>query len=414
MEAIVTLQINGTDVTVGKLFTSIRRGIESATFTYDTAYMRSSNAVSLCPEMPLSPGTFPAEHNAMHRIFQDCMPDRWGRNLMLRAERQDARSEHRTARTLFEGDLLLSVNDETRQGALRFWNNDGDALAPSETGVPREVTIPQLLTEADLAVQDMNADIRDLLAAGSSLGGARPKASIRNEKGALCIAKFPKADEDLVDDVCAWERTTLQLAAQTGINVPNTRLLRVRGRSVLVLDRFDRRGAQRIPYLSGLTAVQGNDGEHYSYLELVEFLEEHGSSPESDIQQLWRRALFSCAIGNVDNHMRNHGFLYDFSGKGWALSPAFDINPTPGDNPKLLNSSIDFDDRSADVSLAMDCADYFRIADDEAKRIAGKMADVLSNWQRVALSNGISPASIAMMSSCFESGIARLREASAQ
>lgn len=149
MEAIVTLQFNGTDVTVGKLFTSIRRGIESAHFTYDTAYMRSSNAVSLCPEMPLSPGTFPAEHNAMHRIFQDCMPDRWGRNLMLRAEHQDARSEHRTARTLFEGDLLLSVNDETRQGALRFWNNDGDELAPSETGVPREVTIQSRIHSND-------------------------------------------------------------------------------------------------------------------------------------------------------------------------------------------------------------------------------------------------------------------------
>lgn len=118
-------------------------------FTYDTAYMRSSNAVSLCPEMPLSPGTFPAEHNAMHRIFQDCMPDRWGRNLMLRAEHQDARSEHRTARTLFEGDLLLSVNDETRQGALRFWNNNGDALAPSETGVPREVTIQSRIHSND-------------------------------------------------------------------------------------------------------------------------------------------------------------------------------------------------------------------------------------------------------------------------
>ena len=144
-----TLQFNGTDVTVGKLFTSIRRGIESAHFTYDTAYMRSSNAVSLCPEMPLSPGTFPAEHNAMHRIFQDCMPDRWGRNLMLRAEHQDARSEHRTARTLFEGDLLLSVNDETRQGALRFWNNDGDALAPSETGGPREVTIQSRIHSND-------------------------------------------------------------------------------------------------------------------------------------------------------------------------------------------------------------------------------------------------------------------------
>ncbi len=117
------------------------RGIESAHFTYDTAYMRSSTQYPSVQRCPSPPGTFPAEHNAMHRIFQDCMPDRWGKNLMLRAEHQDARSEHRTARTLFEGDLLLSVNDETRQGALRFWNNDGDALAPSETGGPREVTI---------------------------------------------------------------------------------------------------------------------------------------------------------------------------------------------------------------------------------------------------------------------------------
>lgn len=149
MEAIVTLQLNGTDVTVGKLFTSIRRGIESAishTIRPICALQTQYPSVQRCPSPP---GTFPAEHNAMHRIFQDCMPDRWGRNLMLRAEHQDARSEHRTARTLFEGDLLLSVNDETRQGALRFWNNNGDALAPSETGGPREVTIQSRIHSND-------------------------------------------------------------------------------------------------------------------------------------------------------------------------------------------------------------------------------------------------------------------------
>lgn len=148
MEAIVTLQFNGTDVTVGKLFTSIRRGIESAHFTYDTAYMRSSNAVSLCPEMPLSPErSRPSIMRCIASFKTACRIV--SRNLMLRAEHQDARSEHRTARTLFEGDLLLSVNDETRQGALRFWNNDGDALAPSETGGPREVTIQSRIHSND-------------------------------------------------------------------------------------------------------------------------------------------------------------------------------------------------------------------------------------------------------------------------
>ncbi|MBT1170694.1 type II toxin-antitoxin system HipA family toxin [Bifidobacterium sp. SO4] len=413
METNVTLQIQGKDVIVGKLFTTVRRGIESATFMYDADYLRSGDAIPLCPDMPLSPGAFHAEQNTMHRVFQDCMPDRWGRNLMLRAERQEARSEQRTARTLFEGDLLLSVNDETRQGALRFWNEDGTALAPSEHGVPREVTIPQLLTEADLAVQDMNADIRDLLAAGSSLGGARPKASVRTEQGDLCIAKFPKADESLLDDVCAWERTALQLAADAGITVPHTRLLRVRDRSVLIVERFDRKDGNRLPYISGLTAVQGRDGDHYSYLELVEFLEEYGAKPETDIRQLWLRALFSCAIGNTDNHMRNHGFLYTPQDRGWRLSPAFDINPTPGDSPKLLNSPIGFDDRSASIALAMEYADYFRLTAEQTRAMAASMADSLEHWQLVALSNGINAASIDMMRSCFESAVDRLRQAAA-
>lgn len=408
MDALVTLQIAGEDVPVGRLFTRVRRGVESVGFAYDPEYLKSDHAVPLGPDLPLGPGNIPAPQNAVHRVFQDCMPDRWGRNLMKRAERQDAKAEHRTARTLFESDMLLAVNDETRQGAIRFWDG-GSPLSPSETGVPMEVTIPQLLDEADLAVKDMNADVRDLLAAGSSLGGARPKASVRDERGNLCIAKFPKADEDPIDDVCAWERVALQLAERSGIDVPRTRLLRVRGRSVLLLERFDRSADRRTHYISGMTAVQGDDGGHYSYLELVEFLEQSGARPDADIRQLWSRALFSCAVGNTDNHMRNHGFLWDESGRGWNLSPAFDINPTPGDNPKLLNSSVDFDDRSASVQLAVDCADYFRVASDEARRIAASMAHALSGWRLVASSNGIGAASIDMMASCFESGVERLR-----
>lgn len=236
---------------------------------------------------------------------------------MLRAERQAAKREERAQRALLESDYLAGVGDEARQGALRIWVGD-DPVAKPEVGVPREVSIPDLLAAADRASVDIDADVSDLVAAGSSLGGARPKASVVDEKGCLCIAKFPKSDESALEDVCAWEKTVLDLAGEFGIRVPETRLLRVAGRSVLLLRRFDRRGESRIHYISGLSAVQGHDGDRYSYLDLVSFLEEEGASPQEDIIELWKRVLFSCAIGNTDDHMRNHGFLND--GKGWRLS----------------------------------------------------------------------------------------------
>lgn len=253
----------------------------------------------------------------------------------------------------------------------------------------------------------MDADIKDLLAAGSSLGGARPKASVRDEAGCLGIAKFPKVDEDSVDDVGAWEYVALQLMSRCGINVPSSRLMRIGGRSVLLMRRFDREGDSRTPYLSGLTAVQGVDGGRYSYLELVEFLEAWGARPHADLPELWLRALFTCAIGNTDNHLRNYGFLRE--GTGWALSPAFDVNPTPGDEAKYLNTGLDFDVREADPRVALSVCEYFRLGAPEAKRRALAMAEVLKGWRSVARSCGISEASIERMRSSFEAGIARLR-----
>nr|WP_169172419.1 type II toxin-antitoxin system HipA family toxin [Bifidobacterium sp. DSM 109957] len=410
MENQVTLQLFGRDVPVGRLFTSVRRGVESASFLYENSYLNDPQAFPLAPDMPLTSGTIYASDAPMFRIFQDCMPDRWGRNLMKRAERNAAKEESRTARTLFERDMLVGVNDATRQGALRIWQ-DGVAVADSREGVPREISIPDLLSSADRAAKDMNADVRDLLAAGSSLGGARPKASVQDEQGRLNIAKFPRADENIADDVGAWEKTVLQLASEVGIQVPDTRLLRVRGRSVLLLKRFDRTDSgERIPYMSGMTAIQGVDGGHYSFLELVEFLEEEGASPNRDIRELWKRALFDTAVGNTDNHMRNHGFLR--AEHGWALSPAFDVNPTIGDNPKMLNTAIDYDSREAEPEIALSVCEYYRTSLSEAKRIAREMAERLSDWRRVALSNGISASSIDAMATCFESGVDRLRLAS--
>lgn len=407
MELSVTVQIGGEDVLAGTLYQNVRHGDETATFSYAPSYLGDARAFSLAPDMPLGPGSFHSTGLRELRAFEDCMPDRWGRNLMHRAERAQARDEKRTPRTLFEADLLVGVNDEARQGALRIWDAEGNVLSSAYNGVPREASIPALLDAADLAATDMDADIRDLFAAGSSLGGARPKASIRDEQGFLCIAKFPRADEGVLNDVCAWEHVALQLMGHTGMAVPDSRLMRVGGRAVLLMRRFDRQGARRIPYISGLTAVQGADGGRYSYLELAEFIEEEGSRPVQDLRELWTRALFSCAVGNVDNHLRNYGFLRD--GAGWRLSPAFDVNPTPGAEPKYLATGLDFGNRGAEPELAISVSDFFRVSLSDARGIAASMARALGDWRRVARADGISEASIERMADCFELGVSKLR-----
>lgn len=409
MEFGVTIQLEGDDVRVGTLYSHVRRGVETATFAYDSSYLSHPDAFALAPDLPLISGPIHSGGKPMFDAFEDCMPDRWGRNLMMRAERNAAREEGRTARTLFERDMLAGVNDETRQGAIRLWEN-GRAVSSSDSGVPRETSIPALLSSADRAACDMDADVRDLLAAGSSLGGARPKASIVDEHGVLCIAKFPKADESLLDDTCAWEAVALTLASRCGIRVPKVRLMRVRNRAVLLLERFDRQESQRVPYLSGMSAVQGSDGGSYSYLELVDFLETEGAAPEADVKELWLRILYSCAIGNTDDHMRNHGFLRER--RGWRLSPAFDVNPTRGDNQKYLSTSVDFDANEALPEVVLLCCEYYRFKRDEAREYAGHMARVLQSWRKTAVRFGISSASIEAMASCFDSGTERLLKAS--
>lgn len=407
MQYRVTVQIDGEDVPCGTLFQNVRHGDETTTFSYERSYLQDPRAFGLCPDMPLGPGTFHSSGLRQLRALEDCMPDRWGRNLLLRAERSAARQESRAERTLFETDMLVGVSDRTRQGAIRLWDvTDGAPLSHGEEGVPREVSLPHLLDAADLSEKDLDADVRDLVAAGSSLGGARPKASVLGESGELLVAKFPKATEGGLDDVCAWEHVCLRLMADSGICVPSSRLVRIKGRSVLLLGRFDRRGGRRVPYISGLTAVQGDDGNRYSYLELAEYIEGEGAQPERDLRELWARALFSCVVGNTDNHLRNYGFLRN--GPGWVLSPAFDVNPTPGGGEKYLATSLDFDRPEADARLAIEVAEYFRMDGRRQAECLGGMSRSLRRWAGYARADGISEASISRMRPSFERGIGSL------
>jgi serine/threonine-protein kinase HipA len=405
----VTVQVDGVDLVCGTLDQSVRNGRESLAFSYDAGYLEHPRAFALSPDMPLGPGAFYSSGVSELRVFGDCMPDRWGRNLMRREEARIAREEARTPRTLFDLDLLCGVDDAQRQGAIRLWDEDGVVLSAAGAGVPREVELPALLDAADLAADDLSADVRDLFAAGSSLGGARPKASVVDADGTLSIAKFPRKGESALDDVCAWEKVALDIFAACGLAVPASRLLRLSGRSVLLVKRFDREGVRRIPYLSGISAIGGRDGaDGYSYLDLADFLAQEGADARADKRHLWLHALLSAALGNTDNHMRNFGFLRDGRGRGWCLSPFFDVNPTRLETGRSFAVGVADADAPHSVETVMECAGFFDVGQDEARALAGRARDAVADWRRFALSAGIKDASVEAMRGRMESGIADL------
>ena len=224
--------------------------------------------------------------------------------------------------------------------------------------IPPLLELPRLLSAAErvVAEEDTDEDLRLLFAPGSSLGGARPKASVRLRDGSLAIAKFPRRDDEI--NTVLWESVALTLATNTGIAVPAARLEDVAGRPVLLLTRFDRNGARRIPFLSAMSMLGARDNETRSYLELVDALRQHGAAPKEDMEALWRRMVFNVLISNTDDHLRNHAFLYE-GPNGWRLSPAYDLNPVPTDiKPRMLATAITEDDNTASVDLAFDVAGY--------------------------------------------------------
>ena len=255
-------------------------------------------------------------------------------------------------------------------------------------------------TDAVIADDDSDEMLRLLLAPGSSLGGARPKASIVDRDNVLAIAKFPKRDDDI--DTVGWEAVALSLAAKAGIDVPDWRLETMEHRRALVLRRFDRDGERRIPFLSAMSMVGAKDLETRSYLEIADALRQHGANAPTDLRALWRRIVFSVLISNTDDHLRNHAFVY-VGTDGWRLSPAYDLNPTPVDlKPRFLSTAIDLEDTSASIELALAVADYFMLDSDTARAITKDVAEAVSEWRDVAAGLHIPAAEIKRMASAFD------------
>jgi serine/threonine-protein kinase HipA len=389
---------------VGVLRRHPARGGETVTFEYADAWLANESRFSIDPGLRLGRGVFaPAQRQAIFGAVGDSAPDTWGRRLMQRAERRSAEREGRPVRTLSEADYLLGVSDATRLGALRFrWVGEREFPAPARAGVPSLIELGRLLqvTERILRDEETDEDLQMIFAPGSSLGGARPKASVVDQHGRLYIAKFPRENDDY--SVETWEAVALRLAAKAGIATPAHELVQVAGKAVLLSHRFDRAGERRIPFLSAMSMLGAVDGDHGSYPELVDALTEHGARAREDAEQLYRRMAFNMLVSNVDDHLRNHGFLWEGQ-DGWTLSPAYDLNPTPTDlKPRILSTNINLDDGTCSLALVESAAEYFGLSPVQARAILKSAAEAVSDWRAVAEASGARPAEIKRMASAFE------------
>ena len=393
---------------VGKLWFRSWNGRESATFQYDPDWLAPEN-FALEPALNLNAGTFHTDNMPLFGSMGDSAPARWGRTLMRRHEERRAKAEDKTPKTLTELDFLFGVNDEARQGALRFKiQEDGPFLAPPEpNAIPPLAALPRLLSASErfLESRESAEDLQLLLAPGSSLGGARPKASVY-DSGDLSIAKFPRKDDEY--QATLWEALALTLAKKAGIQVPSWRIEKALNKPVLVLKRFDRQGQRRIPFLSAMGMLGARDHEQHSYLEIAYAIMQHGAEPLRDLEELWRRMVFSICISNLDDHLRNHGFLLitpadGNASKGWRLSPVYDLNPVPRQaGPRLLSLAIDAASREASLETALSVIGEFNLKKEKALSILDEARRAVEGWQSAALSLGISRRETGLMASAFE------------
>ena len=400
----VHLSIDGGTRQIGRARSNRARGKETVLFEYADEWLRDADRFELEPDLPLTHGGFaPSGGRAIHGSLGDSSPDTWGRKLMQRAERRRAEREGRAVRTLMESDYLLGVSDETRLGALRFrLAGEGRFLADSGSGVPALVDLGRLLqsTERILRDEETDEDLQLIFAPGSSLGGARPKASVVDQHGRLSIAKFPKESDDY--SIETWEEIALRLAERAGIVTAGHELLHVAGKAVLLSRRFDRVEGRRIPFLSAMAMLGAKDGEGGSYPEMVDALARHGADAKRDARALYRRVAFNVLVSNVDDHLRNHGFLRN-ERSGWTLSPAYDLNPVPADlKARVLTTNIDLEESTCSINLLEASAGYFALPLGEARVILKEVAAATSTWRDVARQVGAPAKEIHRMASAFE------------
>jgi serine/threonine-protein kinase HipA len=399
--------LNG-PIEIGVLSAHFAKAKKAFSFEYNKEWLEKGLYQLLDPDIEFYSGPqFPVDKENFG-IFLDSMPDTWGKTLMKRREAQDARARNEKAKTLYEIDYLLGVYDESRMGALRFKtdpdgpfldNDDQNPTPPWSSLGDLQEAVNQL--EGDTQNDAIRQWIAVLIAPGSSLGGARPKANILDNDKNLWIAKFP-SKTDMVDKA-AWEFLTYKLATACGIEMAESKLEKIAGQyHTFLTKRFDRKNGGRIHFASAMT-MTGNTEETLksfspSYLDIVDVIENYGTNVAENLHQLWRRIIFNIAVSNTDDHLRNHGFI--LNEKGWELSPAYDLNPSIEKDGLALN--IDTDDNALDFELAKSVGEYFRLKDDEMDAIINEVLEVVKDWKSVAEQIGISNREQLLMKPAFK------------
>lgn len=376
-------------------------------FEYDSKWLDHPKRFDIDPDLSLGRSVFhPNPVQGNFGIFLDSSPDRWGQTLMKRREAMEARDEGRSVRNLYAWDYLIGVQDQTRQGALRFKYPNTDQFITAHTlSAP---PVAQLAELENIAKQLTDKRIEDLgqlrkwlsvlVAPGASLGGARPKANFTEENGSLWIAKFPTKDDDR--DIGAWEMLTHLLAKQAMIEVPEARLIKLsNGFRTFAVKRFDRMQGQRVHYASAMTMLKQSSSEDAGYLDIAQFIMTRGAhgSIKDDLAQLFRRVVFNVATSNRDDHLRNHGFILEST--GWRLSPAFDLNPNIDKAGHAINLDINAND--LDVESLIETAQYYDLKPDQAREIQKEVLQVVKGWEVIAKHLTIANAEIELMRSAF-------------
>ena len=375
---------------------------QSSLFEYADEWLGDADAFPIDPEnLPLQRGPFytSSDKSALPGAIRDAAPDRWGRQLVKRAFAKAGES-----RSLSEIDYLLAVADHTRIGALRFRREGEDSFDhhAASSRVPPLIHLPALVNAADAVQRNTETaqDLKLLLNEGSPLGGARPKSAVKNTDGTLAIAKFPKPDDDR--SIPHGEILATTLARKAGLDVADSKLLDVAGRPVALIRRFDRTGNRRIAFLSAMSLLGRNDGDEATYTDIAEIIRMHSSSPTENLHELWRRVVFNVLIGNLDDHLRNHGFLYDRDGR-WRLSPAYDLNPVPlAEKARELTTWISEQGPEADLDLAREATPFFSLKKKEAEAIIDEISTALKDWQSVARRLGMSSKDIDIYSTAIQ------------
>ena len=387
---------------VGRCHYVARRRARSSVFEYADEWLDRSDAFGLDPaNLPLEARQiYTTSHNsALPGALRDTAPDRWGQRLVRRAFRKAGEE-----RTLSEIDYLLAITDRTRIGALRY-RREGEEPFDHDIGryrVPPLIRLPALVDAADAVHRNTETaeDLKLLLNEGSPLGGARPKSAVVDDYGRLAIAKFPKNDDDR--SIPHGEVLAMTLAANAGINVAEARLQDVAGRPVSLIVRFDRDGERRIPFLSAMSLLGLDDGDEATYTDIAEVIRMYSSAPTEDLHELWRRIAFNVMVGNLDDHLRNHGFLYDQDDK-WRLSPAYDLNPVPlAEKARELTTWISEEGPDADLDLARNAAPCFALNANRANAVIDEVAAALKGWRNTARQLGMSAADAAVYATAIE------------